>query len=209
MHSIKRQARKEAWYGESYNPFRKTVRVSRANSWSGDVESHGQVRLHEHAVSEEVLPITASNKSQITGHARGENSSEPHVEIEAPNLPERTHEPEIEKVDVKVDADMEANKRGNFVWILRDYSEEELSWDPFGGLSESIAEQPVYPSSYKTDFGLYAHAAEQHHRGKSTAEYISPSSYTFFGINDLLSQEKCVIIHDIEHTKTYAKHDSS
>jgi len=38
MHSIKRAARKEAWYGDSYNPFRKT---NRSSSWAQPSKQSG------------------------------------------------------------------------------------------------------------------------------------------------------------------------
>ncbi|KAK0124744.1 hypothetical protein ONS96_008626 [Cadophora gregata f. sp. sojae] len=57
MHSIKRQARKEAWYSDSWNPFRKT---SRAKTWAAsgtDIESGRQRRPDD--MDERETPLSA------------------------------------------------------------------------------------------------------------------------------------------------------
>ncbi|OWP04194.1 hypothetical protein B2J93_673 [Marssonina coronariae] len=68
MHSIKRQARKEAWYGDSYNPWRKTG--NRSKTWtpsSADVEAAPATRSLDQQVGESPL---AATQTEPTLHSR-------------------------------------------------------------------------------------------------------------------------------------------
>jgi hypothetical protein len=192
MHSIKRQARKEAWYGDSYNPFRKTTSsnrfkahtapalVGRTSSWSPDVSAPSALRAEspvlEHTVSDEILPNRVGEDSGARGHARSdEKVEEPEsaaVDQERPVSPaERARSRFIGKFAAsKKDEDSKfTSDAGDVGWKFSDYSEEELSWDPFGALSESIAELPLYPTSNATAFKIYAHAAQQRYRKTGNA----------------------------------------
>jgi len=62
MHSIKRAARKEAWYSDSWNPFRKTVGPIRASTWTTSSEPFNF----------DPSPLTVRDDPQLSG-AQTEN----------------------------------------------------------------------------------------------------------------------------------------
>lgn len=71
--------------------------------------------------------------------------------------------------DVPSNAEIEGkHETSDTVWNLVDNSEEELSWDPFGGLSETIAELPCYRSSSLSPLKMYSNAAQQRFRKRSS-----------------------------------------
>jgi hypothetical protein len=189
MHSIKRQARKEAWYGDSYNPFRKTTQSNpfkshtapaleaRANSWSVGVSAPAPLSALEPTVSEEILSNRKSEEPETIGHTGSEGrAADPEsaaVDQERPVSPEHRarHRFLTKFAGSKEDEDSySTSDAGDAGWKFSDYSEEDLSWDPFGALSESIAELPLYPSSNATAFKIYAHAAQQRYRKIGTAK---------------------------------------
>lgn len=78
--TMKRQARKEAWYGDSYNPFRKTVRSS---TWTSPSKAKGADRDLEGADGvEDSAPLSAVQTEPIYESAPYGSSREKPDEVE-------------------------------------------------------------------------------------------------------------------------------
>jgi len=58
MHTIKRQARKEAWYGDSWNPFRKTGRAKTWGPSPNDIEAGGNRSRIDHSRDVQDSPLS-------------------------------------------------------------------------------------------------------------------------------------------------------
>ncbi|KAL2066011.1 hypothetical protein VTL71DRAFT_2082 [Oculimacula yallundae] len=93
MHKIKRQARQEAWYSDSYNPFRKT---SRAKTWApngNDIEARPrQRRLQQDDVADTPLSTvqtepTLAGSRQYSEEERARSSKDNEYEMTAASSP--------------------------------------------------------------------------------------------------------------------------
>ena len=183
MHSIKRQARKEAWYGDSYNPFRRVQ--TRAKSWATVPAApsppfEGQLEQIVSVSPEEIRPVSSPSGSNIARHLSRIRPQPEAAFVEQqsarPPSPEekaqrkflagwkRKSRTSLPQPDLEINGDTSENVEA--VWKLTDHS-EELSWDPFGGLSESIAELPLYPNSNTTALRLYSNVAQQRFRKRA------------------------------------------
>jgi hypothetical protein len=149
MHSIKRAARQEAWYGDSNNPFRKTTRRSsfpaNLDSWSDEASrideasrSDTHVPRYDDTGRDEPLSRVQAGHSDIEV---GDAST-----VSSPSDERENHQRIRRWTDYlrrqKIDwfQSKEREKVGLATHTSWEPDITELSWDPFGSLSEELSE---------------------------------------------------------------------
>lgn len=184
MHQIKRQARKEAWYDDSWNPFRKNMRTSTfpiSSSRPLDIEA-AMIRRDEieedetplsHFTTEKPSPDSRGNKDGDTTRRGSKEELEMTSALASSRRTPRlmdSEETAVERLSRPSSGDTAPkarrrhlfglNKRLNKLraslggqgkqvpshftrneWLFDDMSQEDMSWDPFGSISEYVEER--------------------------------------------------------------------
>ncbi|KAH6718459.1 hypothetical protein BKA61DRAFT_302200 [Leptodontidium sp. MPI-SDFR-AT-0119] len=146
MHEIKRQARKEAWYGDSYNPFRMT---GRAKTWKPDLEP-GYTDTRQSGIlgdhfREDETPLSAVQCTPAV-HTTDDPGKGDEQQSTPPRSEQTTCHRFLAQYNITKTVEVKSNKQTQVAsttdtsWEL---DTEKLSWDPFGCLSEKLSE-PSY-----------------------------------------------------------------
>ncbi|PMD55524.1 uncharacterized protein K444DRAFT_89950 [Hyaloscypha bicolor E] len=165
MHSIKRAARKEAWYADSWNPFRKNMGPRRATTWTTSTEPISFEAALEASIGR---PQSGGTKADQIGTTISDS------ELKSSKLLSRVTEPvttsyQLESEETAVERQstrpistrpISKPHRTTFyskfrsksmeAWLsmttrtsvvehtFSELDSQELFWDPFGSLSEKL-----------------------------------------------------------------------
>jgi hypothetical protein len=162
MHSIKRAARKEAWYTDDWNPFRKNMGPRRASTWTALSE---QIRLEAapdasiggpQSIDPQAAQVgTTISDSELKSSKILSSATEPVTSSYLPENQPETEETAVERQSTRpiykphrttfyskfrlktMEAWLNMKTRTSVVeHTFSEVDSQELFWDPFGALSE-------------------------------------------------------------------------